>query len=217
MRLIGYLLSHAPRLVNLYVKPLLDCLHSKLCEYRHDVPFASSIVTVVGQLASQSSAETIQHFDTVIPFLIESMQDFYYVQLKHTSLWALSQIIANTGYCIEPYKKYPHLLEILLGFLQTETSVQIRRETIRVLGLLGAIDAFEYKKNVLKSKRDELLNAAVSAAQQQQLQIQNQIAAAAAANQNNATRGKIYFYFIYLNKIERPIQKIINWISSIFY
>jgi hypothetical protein len=29
VRLMGHLLSHAPRLVNLYVKPLLDCLHSK--------------------------------------------------------------------------------------------------------------------------------------------------------------------------------------------
>ena len=65
------------------------------------------------------------------------MQDFYYVQLKHTAIWALGQIIANTGYVIEPYKKYPNLLEILMGFLQTETSKQIRRETIRILGLLG--------------------------------------------------------------------------------
>lgn len=177
VRLIGHLLSHAPRLVNLYVKPLLDCLHSKLCEYRHDIPFASSIVTVVGQLASQSSAETTQHFDTVIPFLIESMQDFYYVQLKHTALWALGQIIANTGYVIEPYIKYPNLLEILLGFLQTETSSQIRRETIRILGLIGAIDPFEYKKTLFKSKKDELALAMSAAAQQQQQNMQTQLVA----------------------------------------
>ncbi|CAF0752879.1 unnamed protein product [Brachionus calyciflorus] len=167
VRLIGHLLSHAPRLVNLYAKRLLDVLNSKLCEYRHDVPFASSIVTVVGQLASQSGAETIQHFDTVIPFLIESMQDFYYIQLKHTSLWALGQIVANTGYVIEPYKKYPNLLEILLGFLQTETSTQIRHETIRILGLLGAIDPFEYKKTLLKSKQVDLALAASTAAREQ--------------------------------------------------
>ncbi|RNA43682.1 serine threonine- kinase mTOR isoform X2, partial [Brachionus plicatilis] len=167
VRLIGHLLSHAPRLVNLYAKKLLDVLNAKLGEFRHDVPFASSIVTVVGQLASQSGAETIQHFDTVIPFLIESMQDFYYIQLKHTSLWALGQIIGNTGYVIEPYKKYPNLLDILLGFLQTETSTQIRHETIRILGLLGAIDPFEYKKTLIKSKQEELAIAASTAAKEQ--------------------------------------------------
>ena len=167
VRLIGHLLSHAPRLVNLYAKKLLDVLNAKLSEFRHDVPFASSIVTVVGQLASQSGAETIQHFDTVIPFLIESMQDFYYIKLKHTSLWALGQIIGNNGYVIEPYKKYPNLLDILLGFLQTETSTQIRHETIRILGLLGAIDPFEYKKTLIKTKQEDLLFTASLAAKEQ--------------------------------------------------
>lgn len=191
VRLMGHLLSHTPRLVNLYVKPLLDCLHNKVCEYRHDIPFASSIVTVVGQLASQSGAETIQHFDTIIPFLIESMQDFYYIQLKHTALWTLGQIVANTGYVIEPYKKYPHLLEILLGFLQTETVPQIRRETIKILGLIGAIDPFEFKQTLLKNRRDELANAAATAAVQQlqQTQIQQMqqaIGAPVSANPSNA-------------------------------
>jgi serine/threonine-protein kinase mTOR len=146
VRLMGHLLSHAPRLVNLYVKPLLDCLHSKVCEYRHDIPFASSIVTVVGQLASQSGAETIQHFDTIMPFLIESMQDFYYIQLKHTALWTLGKIIANTGYVILPYKIYPNLLEILLGLLQTETVAQIRHETIKILGNFFIIYIFFRKQ-----------------------------------------------------------------------
>jgi FKBP12-rapamycin complex-associated protein len=134
VRLIGHLMCHASRLVNLYIKPLLDCLHAKLWEFRHDIPFASSVVTVVGQLASQSNPDAIQHFDRIIPFLIESMQNFYYVKLRNMSLWALGQIIANTGYVIEPYKKYPNLLEILLGFLQNENPAQIRRETIRILG-----------------------------------------------------------------------------------
>ena len=175
VRLMGHLLCHAPRLVNLYIKPLLDCLNSKIDEYRHNIPFGSSIVTVVGQLASQSSAETTEYFDSIIPFLIDSMQDFYYLQLKHTSLWALGQIVANTGYVIAPYKKYPNLLEILLGFLQTETSTQIRRETIRILGLLGAIDPFEYKSTLLKSRRDEIAAVAASAAaSQQQLALQKQ-------------------------------------------
>ena len=149
VRLIGHLLSATPRLVNLYAKPLLDNLHNKLVEYQNDVRFASSIVTIVGQLASQSGPETLFHFDTIIPFLIESMQDFYYIQLKHTSLWTLGQIISNTGYVIEPYKKYPTLLKILLSFLQSETSIPVRRETMRILGLIGAIDPFEYKRNLV--------------------------------------------------------------------
>lgn len=102
------------------------------------------------------------------------MQDFYYVQLKHTALWTLGQIVANTGYVIDPYKKYPNLLGILLGFLQTETVPQIRRETIKILGLIGAIDPFEFKQTLLKSRRAELESAAASAAVQQLHQSQIQ-------------------------------------------
>lgn len=34
----------------------------------------------------------------------------------------------STGYVIEPYRKYPYLLEVLLNFLKTEQSPGIRRE-----------------------------------------------------------------------------------------
>ena len=73
------------------------------------------------------------------------MQDFYYIQLKHTALWTLGQIVANTGYVIMPYKIYPNLLEILLGFLQTETVDQIRYETIKILGTFHGLMLNIYK------------------------------------------------------------------------
>ena len=164
------------------------------------------------------------------------MQDFFYVQLKHTAIWALGQIIANTGYVIEPYKRYPNLLEILLGFLQTETSKQIRRETIRILGLLGAIDPFEYKKTLLKSKREEFAAAAASAAaqqqqQQQQLQQQNSSRAQVVSGETRDTNNPSILSAIvnqqpgataaaqasaiaaYLNNSEQPLDPIEMLIS----
>lgn len=148
VKMMGHLLSNTPRLVILYIKPLIDCLHKNMIEHRHDNRYISSLVTVIGQLASQSNAETLSHFDNVVPLLIELMQDFYYIQLRHLSLWALGQIIAHTGYVIEPYKKYPNLLLVLIDFLLKETVASVRRENIRILGLLGALDPFEYKKHL---------------------------------------------------------------------
>ena len=149
VRLIGHLLSNVPRLVRVLAKRVLDNLLSKLNMYQNDIRFASSIITIVGQLASQSGADELDHFEPLIPFLIESMRDFYYIQLKHTSLWTIGQIIQNTGYVIEPYKKYPELLNVLLSFLQTETSTKVRHETMRTLGIIGAIDPLEYKRNAM--------------------------------------------------------------------
>ena len=44
------------------------------------------------------------------------------------ALWTLGQLIESTGYVVEPYQKYPALLEVLLNFLKTEQALTIRRE-----------------------------------------------------------------------------------------
>lgn len=73
------------------------------------------------------------------------------------ALWTLGQIVENTGYVIEPYQKYPGLLDILMKFLKTEQSKGIRREAIRVLGILGALDP--YKRNVYLGAVDTAANS----------------------------------------------------------
>lgn len=40
----------------------------------------------------------------------------------------MGQQVASTGYVVEPYRKYPSLLEVLLNFLKTEQNQGIRRE-----------------------------------------------------------------------------------------
>lgn len=60
------------------------------------------------------------------------------------------------SYVIEPYFKYPNLLEILFSFLKTEQTTGIRREVIRVLGLLGALDPYKRKQHQRSSKRSKM-------------------------------------------------------------
>lgn len=43
-------------------------------------------------------------------------------------MWTLGQLVASTGYVVEPYRKYPTLLEVLLNFLKTEQNQGTRRE-----------------------------------------------------------------------------------------
>ena len=48
---------------------------------------------------------------------------------------------------IEPYKRYPDLLGVLLKGLQVEQVPDIRLELLTVLGVLGAIDPdFEFEQ-----------------------------------------------------------------------
>jgi len=51
------------------------------------------------------------------------------------ALWTLGQVVESTAYVIEPYQKYPMLLDVLLSFLKTEQTASIRREVCSLFGL----------------------------------------------------------------------------------
>ena len=57
---------------------------------------------------------------------------------------------------IEPYHKYPNLLDILFNFLKTEHTRGLRREVIRVLGLLGALDPYKHTQHQRNEKRSKM-------------------------------------------------------------
>jgi hypothetical protein len=145
VRLIGDNLSNYPHINNLNLKCLIDNLNQNRFAYRKNI---KSIETI-GLLASESDPEAFHKFSSIIPFLIESIQDLNNRNQKQISLWAFGKIIANTGYVIEPYRKHPNLFNILVDFLQNETNVISRREAIHIFGLIGAMDPYKYKQNLL--------------------------------------------------------------------
>jgi len=137
IRLISLLISRLPNSVDFNSFELLSFFHAKFGEWQGDITLSSNILVLLGQLASRSNSDSFDFLISFLPFLIESIQDSYHLQLNQTALWTLCQIIEHTGYVIEPYKKYPNLLQTLLAILQTETSKQTRRNTIKALGLIG--------------------------------------------------------------------------------
>jgi FKBP12-rapamycin complex-associated protein len=60
-------------------------------------------------------------------------------------LRTLAQLSSNTGWVIEPYIKYPSLLNLLIKILKTEQSPAIRKETVKVMGVLGALDPYKHQ------------------------------------------------------------------------
>lgn len=63
------------------------------------------------------------------------------------ALWTLGQLVASTGYVVEPYRKYPTLLEVLLNFLKTEQNQGTRRE-------VGSMACLVFKDFAGKMKRE---------------------------------------------------------------
>ena len=52
---------------------------------------------------------------------------------------------SNSGYVIQPYLDFPNLFELFIGILKSEQAAPTRRETVKVMGILGALDPYKYQ------------------------------------------------------------------------
>ncbi|XP_077998557.1 serine/threonine-protein kinase mTOR-like [Glandiceps talaboti] len=146
-RMLGHLVSNAPRLIRPYMEPIVKALVPKLKEPDPNPDVVISVLAAIGEQAQVSGVEMKKWMDELLPIILDMLQDSSSLAKREVALWTLGQLVENTGYVVEPYRKYPTLLEVLLNFLKTEQSSTIRRETIRVLGLLGALDPYKHKVN----------------------------------------------------------------------
>ena len=66
--------------------------------------------------------------DQLLPLIMDMLQDSSSLQKREVALCTLGHLVESTGIVVEPYSRYPTLLDVLLNFLKTEQSHSIRRE-----------------------------------------------------------------------------------------
>ncbi|KAL8588022.1 hypothetical protein ACOMHN_026139 [Nucella lapillus] len=147
-RMLGHLVANSSSLITPYVDPILKVLIPKLREPDANPGVTVNVLACVGELAQVSGAAMRDYMGQLLPLVIDMLQDSASIQKREMALWALGQLVESTGCVVEPYSKYPSLLEVLLNFLKIEQAPSIRREVIRVLGLLGALDPHKHRVNM---------------------------------------------------------------------
>lgn len=84
--------------------------------------------------------------DEIFPIFLSAMQDKSSTTKREAAVKSLVEILKNTGFVVLPYFKYPNLLEIVLSLMKNEVNSEMRLHCMRLMGCLGAIDIFFYKK-----------------------------------------------------------------------
>ncbi|EGT38365.1 hypothetical protein CAEBREN_29363 [Caenorhabditis brenneri] len=77
--------------------------------------------------------------------LTHMINDSSNLHKREAALRAIGGICRSTAYVVDPYRDYPTLLDDLLRILKTVMSNTMRRECIKTLGILGAIDPYTHK------------------------------------------------------------------------
>lgn len=116
---------------------------------------ASAALEALGELAQASRFALRPWVHQLIPHILETMQDHSSASKQRISLKTLGQIAGSTGYVISPYLDYPQLLsqatDVLPGTKRAPWA--LRREVIRTLGILGALDPDHFHTSVPKTSK----------------------------------------------------------------
>ncbi|CAO3668466.1 unnamed protein product [Umbelopsis vinacea] len=159
-RLLCLLVSAAQRLIKPYVEPILKVLLPNARDPSTGV--ASSVLAALGELSEVAGDDMIPHLDEMMPLIIDTLQDQSSSIKRDAALKTLGQLASSTGFVIEPYAKYPQLLSILISILKTEQSADIRRETVKLMGILGALDPYRNKTNTVSGTDDALVDPSLA-------------------------------------------------------
>ncbi|VDN02443.1 unnamed protein product [Thelazia callipaeda] len=144
-RLIAQVAKQSPKFMKPYTNPVLTALVPKLSSEVSHVDVTVQILNAISELAVTGGADLVLSIETLFPSLVQFLQDSSSLSRREAALRTMGQLCQNAAYVVEPYKNYPELLDVLLKLLRTEMSVSMRRMTMRVLGIIGALDPFMHK------------------------------------------------------------------------
>ncbi|KAI0718027.1 atypical/PIKK/FRAP protein kinase [Cerioporus squamosus] len=160
-RLLTLLVNATQRLIKPYSIPMLRVLLPKANDPNPTV--SSNILMCLGELACVGGEDVMPHVPDLMQVIIAKLADPS-LQKRDAALHTLGQLCSSTGYVISPLVEYPQLLQILSRILRNELSQAVRREVIKVLGILGALDPYRRKIKAEEDAASEVSSSLVSAA-----------------------------------------------------
>ncbi|KAH7665067.1 Non-specific serine/threonine protein kinase protein [Dioscorea alata] len=149
-RLLGCLIRNCERLVLPYIAPIHKALVARLCEgtgVTANNGITTGVLATVGELAKVGGFAMRQYLHELMPLIVDALLDGAAVHKREVGVATLGQVVQSTGYVISPYNEYPLLLGLLLKLLNGELAWSTRREVLKVLGIMGALDPHAHKRN----------------------------------------------------------------------
>lgn len=149
-KLLGCLIRNCERLILPYISPIHKALVARLHEgtgVNANNGIITGVLVTVGDLARVGGFAMRQYISALMPLIVDALLDGAAVAKREVAVATLGQVVQSTGYVIAPYNEYPLLLGLLLKLLNGELLWSTRREVLKVLGIMGALDPHVHKKN----------------------------------------------------------------------
>ncbi|KAM5549808.1 serine/threonine-protein kinase TOR [Rosa sericea] len=149
-KLLGCLIRNCERLILPYIAPIHKALVARLMDgtgVGSNNGIISGVLVTVGDLARVGGFAMRKYIPELMPLIVDALLDGAAVTKREVAVATLGQVVQSTGYVITPYNEYPMLLGLLLKLLNGELAWSTRREVLKVLGIMGALDPHVHKRN----------------------------------------------------------------------
>ncbi|KZT51925.1 phosphatidylinositol 3-kinase [Calocera cornea HHB12733] len=158
-RLLTLLIGATQRLIKPYAVPILKVLLPKVKDKSTTV--VTQVLNCLSELAVVGGEDLNPHIKDIMELILTNLQDQSSFAKREAALRALGSFCSHTGYVIQPYLDYPQILPLLIRFLnETERRQDFRREVIKVMGILGALDP--YKDKLSNKRMDDAIGHAAA-------------------------------------------------------
>ncbi|KAK4401785.1 Serine/threonine-protein kinase TOR [Sesamum angolense] len=149
IQLLTYLKQSADSKCREESAKLLGCLIRNWNWVNANNGIISGVLVTVGDLARVGGFAMRQYIPELMPLIVDALLDGAAAMKREVAVTTLGQVVQSTGYVITPYNEYPQLLGLLLKLLNGELAWSTRREVLKVLGIMGALDPHVHKRNQL--------------------------------------------------------------------
>ncbi|KAF5387292.1 hypothetical protein D9757_005800 [Collybiopsis confluens] len=138
------LIQATQRIIKPYAIPMLSVLLDKADDPNPNV--AAHIMLSLGELTCAAGESALPHIPKLMPVIMSKLSDTSMTK-RDAALKTLGQVCSSTGYVIQPLVDHPQLLQVLWKILRAEPAQTVRREVVKVLGILGAVDPYRRKQD----------------------------------------------------------------------
>lgn len=105
---------------------------------------ATAMMNSLGSLAKVGGEDVLPRLGEYMELIVATIGLQSSPAKREAALRALGQLCGNAGYVVQPWLDYPHLLGTFIQLMQAEPRMDVKREAVRTMGIIGALDPYRY-------------------------------------------------------------------------
>ncbi|KAH7327706.1 atypical PIKK FRAP protein kinase [Rhizoctonia solani] len=146
-KLLTELIASTDTLITPYTIPILRCITNRAQE-KNTIEVRSALMRCLWALAMVGGEHISEFTPEIMNLVVGTLSDPLAVRQRRAALETLGAICSSTGYLVDPEFEHPKLVDLITKVLTGEKNKETRREAMRALGIIGAVDQYKHAHNL---------------------------------------------------------------------